>query len=111
MHCAITSANNFSGQSVVISRISPVQLAGSVRKPTLNRPFTFPILSASALPREETWGANSATQCPDRASPKDLHGVSQYVPQAQFHAAAVRLKTSVLSIRKINAARHKLISA
>jgi len=44
MHCAITSANNFSGESVVISRISPVQLAGSVRKPTLNRPFMCPIL-------------------------------------------------------------------
>ena len=43
MHCAITSANNFSGQSVVISRISPVQLAGSVRKSNLNRPFIFPI--------------------------------------------------------------------
>ena len=44
MHHAITSANNFSGKSVVISRISPVQLAGSVRKPTLNRPFICPIL-------------------------------------------------------------------
>ena len=32
MNCTVTSANNFSGQSVVISRISPVQLAGSVRK-------------------------------------------------------------------------------
>jgi hypothetical protein len=30
-YCAITSANNFSGQSVVISSISPVQLAESVR--------------------------------------------------------------------------------
>ena len=44
MHCAITSANNFLGKSVVISRISPVQSAGSVRKPTLNRPFICPIL-------------------------------------------------------------------
>ena len=41
MNCAITSANNFSGQSAVISRISPVQSAVSVRKPTLNRPFIW----------------------------------------------------------------------
>jgi hypothetical protein len=47
MHCAITSANNFSGKSVVISRISPVQSAVSVRKPTLNRPFICPILPSS----------------------------------------------------------------
>jgi hypothetical protein len=44
MNFAITSANNFSGQSVVISRNLPVQSAVSVRKPTLNRPFIFPIL-------------------------------------------------------------------
>lgn len=32
MNCAITSANNFSGQSAVVSRISPVQpaVAGSI---------------------------------------------------------------------------------
>jgi hypothetical protein len=47
MHCAISSANNFSEKSVVISRISPVQLAGSVTKPTLNRPFICPILGTS----------------------------------------------------------------
>jgi hypothetical protein len=47
MHCAITSANNFSGQSVVISRISPVQSAASLRKSNLNRPFIFPILPSS----------------------------------------------------------------
>ena len=46
MHCAITSANNFSGQSVVISRISTVQLGLSVRKSNLNRPFICPILQA-----------------------------------------------------------------
>ena len=44
MPYAITSANNFLGKSVVISRTSPVQLAGSVRKPTPNRPFICPIL-------------------------------------------------------------------
>jgi len=31
-HCAITSANNFSGPQMVTARISPVLLAGSVRK-------------------------------------------------------------------------------
>ena len=49
MRCAITSANKLSGQSVVISRISPVQLAVSARKPTLNRPFIFPILDWEVL--------------------------------------------------------------
>ena len=44
MNCAITLANNFSDLQMVISRISPVQLAGPVRKSTLNRPFVFPIL-------------------------------------------------------------------
>ena len=44
MNCEITSANNFSGLQAGISRISPVQLAVSVRKSTLNRPFIFPIL-------------------------------------------------------------------
>jgi hypothetical protein len=46
-NCTITSANNFSGQPVVILRISPVQSAVSVRKPTLNRPFICPILSST----------------------------------------------------------------
>ena len=45
--CAITSANNFSGQSVVISRISAVQSVVSVRKATLTWPFICPILPSS----------------------------------------------------------------
>ena len=45
MHCVVTSANNFSGQSVVNSRISPVQLGASVRKFNPNRPFICPILT------------------------------------------------------------------
>lgn len=40
MNCAITSANNFSGQSAVIWRIYPVQPAVSVRKSTPNSLFT-----------------------------------------------------------------------
>jgi hypothetical protein len=39
----ITSANNFLGQQAGMSRISKVQLAGSVRKFNLNRPFICPI--------------------------------------------------------------------
>ena len=42
MNCAITSANNFSVQSVVISRFSPVQSTVSVKKVTLNRSFICP---------------------------------------------------------------------
>ena len=49
MNCTVTSANNFSGQSVVISRISLVQLGASVRKFNLNRPFICPILKLAAL--------------------------------------------------------------
>ena len=44
MNCVITSANIFSGQAAVTSRIFPVQLAGSVRKSTPDRPFVCPIL-------------------------------------------------------------------
>ena len=44
MNCVITSANIFSGQSAVTSRIFPVQSAVSVRKPTPDRPFVCPIL-------------------------------------------------------------------
>ena len=44
MHCTVASANNFLGQSGIISRISLAQLAGSVRKFNLNRPFICPIL-------------------------------------------------------------------
>ena len=46
MHYAITSANIFSGQSAVTSRIFPVQPAVSVRKSTPDRPCIFPILQA-----------------------------------------------------------------
>ena len=44
MNCVITSANIFSGQSAVTSRIFPVQSAVSVRKSTPGRPFMLPIL-------------------------------------------------------------------
>ena len=44
MNCVITSANIFSGQSAVTSRIFPVQSAVSVRKSTPDRPFVCPIL-------------------------------------------------------------------
>ena len=49
MNCVITSANIFSGQSGVTSRIFPVQLAGSVRTPTRDRPFICPILPQNFL--------------------------------------------------------------
>ena len=49
MNCVITSANIFSGQSAVTSRIFPVQLAGSVRKSTPDRPFICPILNVSLV--------------------------------------------------------------
>ena len=45
MNCTINSASNFSGLQAGISQISPAQLAASVRKSTLNRPFISPILS------------------------------------------------------------------
>ena len=44
MNCTVISANNFSALSWIVSRISPVQSAVSVRKSTLYRPFIFPIL-------------------------------------------------------------------
>ena len=44
MNCTINSASNFSGLQAGISPISLVQLAGSVRKFNLNRPFILPIL-------------------------------------------------------------------
>ena len=44
MNCSINSASNFSGLQAGISQISPAQLAASVRKSTLNRPFIPPIL-------------------------------------------------------------------
>jgi len=54
MNCTVTSANNFSAQSGIISRISPVQSAVSVRKSTLDRPFIFPILSRQVSDRPLT---------------------------------------------------------
>ena len=45
MNCTINSASNFSGLQAGISQISPAQLAASVRKSTLNRPFISPILN------------------------------------------------------------------
>ena len=44
MNCSINSASNFSGLQAGMSPISLVQLAGSVRKFNLNRPFILPIL-------------------------------------------------------------------
>ena len=51
MNCSINSASNFSGLQAGISPISLFQLAGSVRKSTLNRPFIFPILSSEEFPQ------------------------------------------------------------
>lgn len=51
MHYAITSSNSFSGQWAGISRISPVELAGSVRKSPTNRPFICHILRFISLAR------------------------------------------------------------
>ena len=48
MNCTINSASHFSGLQAGMSPISLVQLAGSVRKFNLNRPFILPILRACA---------------------------------------------------------------
>ncbi|NDH40006.1 MAG: hypothetical protein EBY45_06230 [Gammaproteobacteria bacterium] len=48
MNCTVISANDFSALSWIVSRISPVQSAVSVRKSTLYRPFIFPILHLAA---------------------------------------------------------------
>jgi len=50
LNCKITSANNFSGLQAGMSPISPAQLAGSVRKFNLNRPFILPMLSSHPSP-------------------------------------------------------------
>ena len=50
MNCTINSASNFSGLQAGISPISLVQLAGSVRKFNLNRPFILPMLRPFILP-------------------------------------------------------------
>ena len=47
MNCTINSASNFSGLQAGMSPISLVQLAGSVRKFNLNRPFILPILECN----------------------------------------------------------------
>ena len=52
MNCTINSASHFSGLQVGISPISLVQLAGSVRKFNLNRPFILPILLQSLVEAE-----------------------------------------------------------
>jgi len=44
MNGTINSASHFSGLQAGMSPISLVQLAGSVRKSTLDRPFILPIL-------------------------------------------------------------------
>ena len=44
MNCTINSAGSFSGLQAGISQISPAQLAATVRKSTLDRPFICPIL-------------------------------------------------------------------
>ena len=44
MNCTINSASHFSGLQAGMSQISPAQLAASVRKSTLDRPFILPIL-------------------------------------------------------------------
>ena len=49
MNCTVISVNNFSALSWIVSRISPVQSAVSVRKSTLYRPFIFPILGGGLL--------------------------------------------------------------
>ena len=59
MKCRITAANNFSGQSAVTSRIFPVQLAGSVRKFNLNRPFICPILTFGVCPGNDYMGVEA----------------------------------------------------
>jgi hypothetical protein len=51
MNCSINSASHFSGLQAGMSPISLVQLAGSVRKFNLNRPFILPILAAALLLR------------------------------------------------------------
>ena len=45
MNCTITSASNFSGLQAGTSPTSPAQLAVTVRKSTLDRPFILPILA------------------------------------------------------------------
>ena len=50
MNCTVISASNFSGLQAGISPISLVQLAGSVRKFNLNRPFILPMLRPFILP-------------------------------------------------------------
>ena len=44
MNYTVTLSNNLSGQSRAVLRISEVQLAVSVRKFTLRKPFIRPIL-------------------------------------------------------------------
>ena len=77
MNCTVISANSFSALSWIISRISPVQSAVSVRKSTLYRPFIFPILNGNLQFREsflmcygEHCIGNSALQAADMPGQK-----------------------------------------
>ena len=49
MNGKITLASSFSGLQADISQTSPAQLAASVRKSTLDRPFILPILKESSV--------------------------------------------------------------
>ena len=61
MNCSINSASHFSGLQAGMSPISLVQLAGSVRKFNLNRPFILPILKINWFPLVfSTW---KTTRC------------------------------------------------
>ena len=73
MHCAITSANNFLEQSVVISRISPVQLAESVRK-SPEQPVYFSYTSLTRATFEEIVD-----------QPLDISVLSMVYPGLLFH--------------------------
>ena len=70
MNCSINSASNFSGLQAGMSPVYLVQLAGSLRKFSLNRPFILPILElykGSGLNDDEVfclvgYGLESGTQ-------------------------------------------------
>ena len=55
MNCTINSASHFSGLQAGMSPISLVQLAGSVRKFNLNRPFILPIVDLGSFFCSETF--------------------------------------------------------
>ncbi len=49
MNCKITLASSFSGLPAGISQISPAQLAATVRKSNLDRPFILPMLARDSV--------------------------------------------------------------